>query len=356
MKILAFETSCDDTAVAIVEDGTNVLASVRVAQKEHEEYGGVVPEIAARLHAENWREALEQCLSEAKLEIEDVDYLAVTNGPGLQTALLNGTTAASFFSLLYNKPLIGVHHIFGHICSVFLERKVEDLQFPSLVLVASGGHTEMHLWESPTKLKKIGQTIDDAAGEAFDKVAKMLDLGYPGGPFVSQAAENGDPEKYNFPRTLPQRDSLDFSFSGLKAAVYREVNSDQSKSKAKSQKSKITNDEQRRTNDEKRVFDVCASFQQAVVDIFLKKVERALEKYPQIQMVHFVGGVSANVAIQKALSGLCKKYEIEFLVPAKNAYSTDNAAMIASAAYFLVKKDPKIAKVQFLDAEPRMAM
>ncbi len=351
MKILAFETSCDDTAVAIVEDGTQVLSSVRIAQNEHNEYGGVVPEIAARLHAENWCSALEKCLAEANLKIENVDALAVTNGPGLQTALLNGTTAASFLSLLYQKPLIPVHHIFGHICSSFLERKIKDFQFPALVLVASGGHTEIHLWESETKLRKIGKTIDDAAGEAFDKVAKMCHLGYPGGPLVSEAAKNGDKEKYKFPRVLLDRDSLDFSFSGVKAAVYREINKfspleSRGDAVGRGDINKLPNSE---------ISHICASFQATVVEIFTKKMQRALEKYPNVKQVHFVGGVSANQAIQAGLKNLCQKYDCEFFTPIKNEYSTDNAAMIASAAYFQVQANPKVAKVQFLDAEPKLS-
>ena len=337
MKILAFETSCDDTAVAVVENGTKVLSSICVSQVDHNEYGGVVPEIAARLHSENWRGALEKCLKEASLSIEDIDYFAVTNGPGLQTSLLTGTTAASFLSLLYSKPLIPVHHIYGHICSNFLERNIQDFQFPALVLVSSGGHTEMHLWEDVTKLKKLGATLDDAAGEAFDKTAKMLELGYPGGPIVSTEAEKGDSKAYDFPRIMLNRESLDFSFSGLKASVYRELEN-----------------EKLSTNNQQLTTNICASFQQAVVDTFHKKISRALDKYPQIKHVHFVGGVSANKVIRESLNNLCESRGIPFFKPTKGIYSTDNAAMIGSAAYFLVRENPRLAKVQFLDAEPRL--
>lgn len=335
MKILAFETSCDDTAIAIVENGTTVLSSVCVSQVDHEPYGGVVPEIAARQHSENWRVALEKCLNEANLKIEDIDYFAVTNGPGLQTSLLTGTTAASFLSLLFRKPLVPVHHIYGHICSNFLERDIPDFQFPALVLVSSGGHTEMHLWEDFTRLRKLGATLDDAAGEAFDKVAKMLRLGYPGGPLVSRAAEKGDPEAYKFPRITLGRESLDFSFSGLKAAVYRLLENEKIISR-------------------QLTFNICASFQQAVVDTFEKKILRVLNKYTQIKMVHFVGGVSANLAIRVSLDRLCQSRGLKFFTPVKGQYSTDNAAMIASAAYFLVRENSIVAQVQFLDAEPRL--
>jgi len=197
MKILAFETSCDDTAVAIVENGTCVLSSVRVSQVEHEAWGGVVPEIAARLHAEAWRPVLEQALAEANLKITDIDYLACTQGPGLQTSLLTGTMVASTLSQLYNIPLLPVHHIYGHISSVFLEREVGAVKFPALVLTASGGHTEFYLWKDAIEWQKLGGSLDDAVGEAFDKVAKMLGLGYPGGPLVAKRAELGDRKKYN---------------------------------------------------------------------------------------------------------------------------------------------------------------
>lgn len=344
MKILALETSCDDTAVAVVEDGTKVLSSVCVSQVDHNEYGGVVPEIAARLHSENWRGALEKCLSDGGLEMSDIDYFAVTNGPGLQTSLLTGTTAASTLSLLYQKPLIPVHHIYGHICSNFLERNISDFQFPALVLVSSGGHTEIHLWESFTKLQKRGATLDDAAGEAFDKIAKMLGLGYPGGPIVSREAGEGNPKAYDFPRIMLGKESLDFSFSGLKAAVYRELQNNEGMKELKNE----------RINDQKLTTNICASFQQAVVDTFYKKASRALDKYPQIRHVHFVGGVSANIAIRESLNDLCKSRGLQFFIPMKNVYSTDNAAMIGSAAYFLVQENSEVAKIQFLDAEPRL--
>ncbi len=357
MKILAFETSCDDTAVAIIEDGTKVLSSVCVSQMEHGAYGGVVPEVAARLHSENWREALDQCLEEAKLRIENIDYFAMANGPGLQTSLLTGTTAASFLSLLYGKKLIPVHHIFGHACSNFLEREISDFVFPSLVLVASGGHTELHLWEDFIRMKRIGRTLDDAAGEAFDKVSKMLGLGYPGGPLVSKEAEKGNPGRFKFPRILLGKESLDFSFSGLKGAVFREVRGVRGYApllrgegglKPKAMSTDIVSSTEGSIS-----ADICASFQAAVVDIFCKKVERAREKYPQVKAVHFVGGVSANSAIQESLGLLCEKFSLDFFVPVKNAFSTDNAAMVASSAYFLVRDRPDIAKVQFLDAEPK---
>lgn len=343
MKILAFETSCDDTAVAIVEDGVNVLASVRNTQPDHSQWGGVVPEIAARLHSENWRKTLEQCLDSASLTIEDIDAIAVTQGPGLQTSLLTGTTAASFLGLLFHKPIIPVQHIFGHITSTVLGRNVSDIQFPSITLTVSGGHTSMFLYKSFTEVENLGNTLDDAAGEAFDKVAKMLGLGYPGGPIVSKLAEKGDRAAYKFPRIFLGKTSLDFSFSGLKAAVYRVI---------EDEKINIGSDD----FSDKFIENVCASFEEAVADIFLKKLQRVLEFHPDIKQIHFVGGVSANTYIREKIRGFFKPHGIELLVPTDFSYCTDNAAMIGSAAYFLAQKSPCIAEAQYIDAKARLPL
>lgn len=337
MKILAFETSCDDTAVSIVEDGVRVLAHVKHSQVEnHSPYGGVVPEIAARLHSEHWRSVMEECLRKADLSIEDIDALAITYGPGLQTSLLTGTTAASFLSQFYKKPLIPVHHVLGHINSVVLGRHLTDFQFPSLCLTVSGGHTDFYECDSFTNVKKVGQTIDDAAGEAFDKCAKMLGLGYPGGPLVSQWAEKGNEKAFDLPRIMLEKGSLNFSFSGLKAAVYRVIEQAEDKT------------------DEGFIADVCASFQQCVVDTFLKKINRALDLYPHIKQFSFVGGVSANKQLREAIARLCEERGVRFFTTTKFLYSTDNAAMIGAAAYVLYENDPDIAKIQFVDADPRL--
>ncbi len=337
MKILAFETSCDDTAVAIVENGTQVLGQKRVSQTAHSDWGGVVPEIAARLHAENWRPALEGCLDEAGLSIKDIDAIACTQGPGLQTSLLTGTTAASFLSALYQKPLIPVHHIYGHLCSVFINREISDIEFPALVLTVSGGHTAVYLWENATVWQKIGGTLDDAAGEAFDKVAKMCGLGYPGGPIVSQKAEFGDPQKYKLPIPNLGKDSLDFSFSGVKAAVRRLVDSQESLEAT-------------------FVCDLCASFQWTVGRIFEKKVKLMFEKFPETKGLYFVGGVSANSHIKSVLLEFLQQHGKMFLTPDRLEYSTDNAVMIGSAAYFLYEKNPDIAQIQFVEAHPRISL
>ena len=359
MKILAFETSCDDTAVAIVEDGCQVLSSVRVSQVEHAAWGGVVPEIAARLHAEAWRPVLEQALTEAGLRMEDIDYLACTNGPGLQTSLLTGTTVASLLSQLYNIPLLPVHHVYGHLCSVFLER--EDLAalvagppsgaygdpagrpqqgesvWPALVLTASGGHTELYLWKNTTTWQKLGGSLDDAVGEAFDKTAKLLGLGYPGGPVVSQRAMTGDRHKYQLPVPQLGKGSLDFSFSGVKAAVRRLV-------------------EQQPAIDEAFINDLCASFEYTVGQIFTKKLKIALEPYPGVKVFYFVGGVSANKYLKQILSDFLQPYGVRVRTPVKIEYSTDNAAMIASAAYWQIRKNSSQAKVHFIEADPRLSL
>ena len=340
MKILAFETSCDDTGVALVENGTKILAATRMSQLEHAEFGGVVPEIASRLHAENLFLALEQTLASANLKISDVDQIAVTAGPGLSPALLSGTTAASFLALFYSKPLARVHHIFGHLCSVFLERNLDAVRFPALVLTVSGGHTQMHLWRSVNEIQTLGSTIDDAAGEAFDKVAKMTGLGYPGGPEVSAAAAGGDENTFAFPRILLGRANLDFSFSGLKGAVFREVEKEKNCTKSEKLSPKF-------------VANVCASFENTVAEIFEKKVSRAFDRFPEIQQVIFVGGVSANRTISARLQNLSQtRKKGELLRPKKMSFCTDNAEMIGSAAFFQHEKNP--AKIQFVDANARL--
>ena len=340
MKILAFETSCDDTGVAIIENGTKILANVRHSQVEHSVWGGVVPEIAARLHSEKWIAVLEKCLKDAGCSIEDIDEFAVTAGPGLQTSLLVGTTATSFLSLFYKKKLIPVHHILGHISSVVLGRELSEFSFPFLTLVASGGHTDFYIGQSFSDLTRVGQTIDDAAGEAFDKVAKLLGLGYPGGPIVSDRAEKGDPKKYKLPQPMLEKDSLNFSFSGVKAAVYRLVQGRDCVASL--------------GMTEEFIADVCASFEQTVVDIFLKKLDRALDKYPDTKAIHFVGGVSANKRLREEIDKFCQLNNVQFMTTQKIEYSTDNAAMIGAAAYFQYEKNSKIAKTQFVDANPQL--
>jgi len=335
MIILAFETSCDDTSIAIVKNGSQVLSSIQKSQKDHNIFGGVVPELAAREHEKNWKKTLSEALDLAKISIDQVDYFAVTQGPGLSPALLVGTTIANFFSLFYQKKIIPVNHILGHMCSVFLEREIDKNFFPALVLTVSGGHTQINILKNSTDYCIIGSTLDDAAGEAFDKVAKMLNLGYPGGPIISEKAKNGDPYTFKFPCILLEKNSLDFSFSGLKSAVYRKIN-------------------EQKNISEQFICDICASFQHTVSDIFVKKINRALQNYPKINNIFFVGGVSANEKIKADLSNFFQPLGKKLFTPKEKRFSTDNAAMIASAAYFLLKENPDIAKIKFLDFVPKI--
>jgi len=336
MRILAIETSCDDTAVAIVEDGCNILASRISSQIEHEKWGGVVPELAARLHNEQIILTIKECFKQVEFSWEKIDYIAVTQGPGLNPSLLIGTNAASFLALLLGKKVLPVHHIWGHFYANFLQREKDEIKFPALVLTISGGHTQIHLWNDFSNSKLLGKTLDDACGEAFDKVAKMLNLGYPGGPIVANLAEKGDRNRFKLPIILLDKKSLDFSFSGLKAAIYRLV----------------TNFPGKISQQDKN--DICASFQWTVVQTLERKVRRVLEENPAIRQIHFTGGVSANLAIREVLKELSEEFEIDFLFPKQKEFCTDNAAMIASAAFYLLN-DGKITPCEdFVEANNRL--
>lgn len=323
MRILAFETSCDDTCVAIVDNGTRVLVNTRTHQNDaHTPHGGIVPEVAARLHADRWRGVLEEAMQEAKTTWSDIDAIAVTQGPGLGTSLLTGTTAASFLALLHDKPLIPVHHIWGHLLSPLLDRNIDKARFPALVLTVSGGHTNLVKLHALDRAEVLGKTRDDAAGEAFDKVARVLGLGYPGGPAISKMAEMGDKNAHNFPKSMLEKDSLDFSFSGVKAAVKRHTEQIETP---------IT---------EKQKADICASFQRAVVETLTKKVKRALGQptHANVRSLWLVGGVSANTALRRSLEELAESWGLDFACPAKMEYCTDNAAMIGGVAAIMVAK------------------
>jgi N6-L-threonylcarbamoyladenine synthase len=340
MLILAFETSCDDTAVAVVRNGTEVLSNIRRSQPDHNQYGGVVPEIAARLHADNWKSVLEEALSAAEIHIQDIDAIAVTKGPGLQTSLLTGTSAASFLSTLYQKPIIPVHHILGHLTSTSLDREPDQIIFPNLVLTVSGGHTSIYYRTSHTEVQAIGKTLDDACGEAFDKCAKMLGLGYPGGPIVSDRAKHGDPKKFALPVIMLEKTSLDFSFSGLKASIYRLV-------EAQKEIGAI---------DDTFINDVCTSFEATASKTLTKKILRAIQQFPATKQVHFVGGVSANTVIRQSLNYALVLQDIQLLVPKKMTYCTDNAAMIGAAAHYLYQNNPKIACHDIIEAQSRLSL
>ncbi len=323
MKILAIETSCDETAASVlqIKGGSFKIQSNIVSSqiKIHAKYGGIVPEVAARKHVELIIPVINDALKKSGIKNprKEIDVIAVTEGPGLVTSLLVGMEAAKTFSYLWNKPLIGVNHIAGHIYSPLLENK--KVKFPILSLVVSGGHTELVLMKDFEKFKVVGQTIDDAAGEAFDKVAKILELQYPGGPVISKLAEKGDAKVFDFPRPMKGSKDFNFSFSGLKtAALY----------KVKSQRSKVKG---------QKLYDICASFEEAVADVLVYKTIKAADKY-KVKTILLGGGVSANTRLRKKL-----KSEVKNKLPNVNCqmskvkYTGDNAAMIGLAGYLKYK-------------------
>lgn len=314
--ILAIESSCDETSMAIVKNGKEVISIVINTQiSTHENYGGVVPEIASRMHAENITIVLDETLKKANMKIEEVDAIAVTYGPGLMGSLLVGVEAAKTLSLLYNKPLIAVNHLAGHVYANNLEN---DMQFPLLALIISGGHTDIVYMEDDYKFKVLGGTLDDAIGEAYDKVARVLGLKYPGGPNVEKMALNGKPS-YKLP--IPMNDdTLNMSFSGLKSSIINLVHNE-------TQRNKEINKE-----------DLTCSFQVVATDQLVRKLELAINK-TNIKNIIIAGGVSANQYIRQEVTKLAAKHNANISVP-KLLYCTDNAAMIGAAAYPLyLKKD-----------------
>ncbi len=313
IKILAIESSCDETAAAVVVNGREVLSNVISSQIDlHTLYGGVVPEIASRKHIENINYVIEEALQQANVTLDDIDAIGVTYGPGLVGALLVGVAEAKAISFAKNIPLVGVHHIEGHICANYIENK--ELEPPFVCLVVSGGHTHLVVVEDYGKYRILGKTRDDAAGEAFDKVARAIGLGYPGGPKIDKVSKEGNPHAYEFPRAKITDSVYDFSFSGMKSAVLNQLNLAKMK------------------NEEINQADVAASFQQAVVDTL---VTRGLSALKETGMKKFAiaGGVASNTAIRAAFEEECKKRKIEFYHPSP-ILCTDNAAMIGSAAYY----------------------
>jgi N6-L-threonylcarbamoyladenine synthase len=315
-RILAIESSCDETAAAVIENGRALLSSVVASQMDiHARYGGVFPEVASRQHVLSITPVIEQALIQAHLTLADVDAIAVTRGPGLAGSLVVGLNAAKGLALGANKPLVGVNHLEGHIYSSWVYDLATDTstpvpQFPLLALLVSGGHTELNLMTGHLTYQRLGATLDDAAGEAFDKTARLLGLPYPGGPSVQKAAENGDPKAFKFPRARMEN-PWDFSFSGVKTSVLYEVRRMQAAGK------------------EIPVADMAASFQAAIVDTLLVKTLQAAREFG-VSEILIAGGVSANQALRAAFLG---QTEFKVNIP-KFAYCTDNAAMIASAGYF----------------------
>ncbi len=313
VKILAIESSCDETAAAVVEDGRKVLSNVISSQIEiHTVYGGVVPEIASRKHLEAIDGVIGKALADSSCTWDDIDAIAVTQGPGLVGALLVGVSEAKSLAYALHKPLIGVHHIEGHIAANYISDP--EWQPPFLCLVISGGHTYLCIVEDYGVNRMLGETRDDAAGEAFDKVARAIGLGYPGGPKLQKAALEGNPEAFHFPRPCLEEEGYDFSFSGLKSAVLNTLNHLKMTGEAFTQA------------------DIAASFQAAVTDVLVGKTMQAAREYG-IRRIAMAGGVSANAAIRKAMQEACDVRGITLSVPAISL-CTDNAAMIGSAAFF----------------------
>lgn len=315
-RILGIESSCDETAAAIVKDGRILLSNVVASQVEmHAQYGGVFPEMASRQHVLTIYPVVEQALKQAHLSLTDVDAIAVTRGPGLAGSLVVGVNAAKGMSLATGLPLIGVNHLESHIYSAWLapedgEGVPPAPEFPLLALLVSGGHTELNLITGHLQYERLGATLDDAAGEAFDKVARLIGLPYPGGPSIQEVAQDGDPAAFKFPRSWLDG-TWNFSFSGLKTAVLRTVQG------------------LKEQNNDLPVADLAASFQEAVVEVLLKKTMAAARQY-QVRQILVAGGVSANQALREAFS---RQDEFSIHIPPLK-YCTDNAAMVAVAGYY----------------------
>ena len=318
MLILGIETSCDETSAAVVKDGKEIVSSIILSQDVlHRQFGGVVPEIACRAHLESIVSVLNSALSDAKVQLAEIDAIAVVNTPGLIGALLIGVTAAKTLCMALDVPLLAINHLHAHIYANNLEH--EDICYPTTSLVVSGGHTTLFLSESETKHTPLGWTIDDAAGEAFDKVSKILGLGYPGGPVIDKLARCGNRRAVTFPRAYLEKDSLDFSFSGLKTAVLYHYRGQD----AKTSGSKTPSDQE--------IADIAASFQEAVVDVLIDKTVLASRMY-NVRGIALGGGVAANSRLRQRLQEVSKEIGIPVYCPSPKL-CTDNAAMVAGLAY-----------------------
>lgn len=310
---LAIESSCDETAAAVLLEGRQVLSNIISSQIDiHKLYGGVVPEIASRHHLNNINAVVDQAMEEAEISMEDVDMIGVTYGPGLVGALLIGLATAKAYALAAEKPLIGVHHIQGHICANYIEHK--ELEPPFMALVISGGHTNIVEVTDYNKCSVLGGTRDDAAGEAYDKVARVLGLGYPGGPLIDKIAKEGNPHAVEFKRVFLEKGSLDFSFSGIKTGVLNYINSE------------------KQAGRQINTADVAASFQAAVLEVIVTKTVKAAVDMGKDKIV-MAGGVASNSRLREMLREECDKKKIELYYPSP-ILCTDNAAMIGCAAYY----------------------
>ena len=337
MYILGIETSCDDTCAALLND-SQILSNVISSQVDlHKIWGGVVPDIAKRAHQERINPVIETALKRAKLTINDVDLIAVTKGPGLSIALAVGVNAARDLAIKFHKKIVAVNHIEGHLMANFLTnnagKPVRPFIFPALALTVSGGHTKIILINKIGDYEVVGETLDDAAGEALDKSAKLLGLGYPGGPVIERLAQTGDSRFLKLPSPLRDKSVLDYSFSGLKTAFYYQIK-DWPKDKINT-----------------HLADLAASFQSAVFDTLLRKFSLAIEKFhPACLLVS--GGVAANLTLRKNIRKLAKKYQLPLYMPFKKELNTDNAAMIALAGFYQSERG-EYTDPQNLDVNPR---
>ena len=333
VKILAIESSCDETAAAVVVNGRTILSNVINSQIDlHTRYGGVVPELASRKHIENINPVIRKALTDAGETLDTIDAVAVTAGPGLVGALLIGVSEAKAIAYAKKKPLVAVNHIEGHVCANLLDHP--ELEPPFLCLIVSGGHTHLAMMKDYGEFEIIGRTRDDAAGEALDKVARAIGLGYPGGPKIEKASMNGDPNAIKFPRGKVDEAPYDFTFSGMKSAVLNYINHEQM------------------AGNEINVNDVAASFQQAVVDVLVERSMLAARELSEKRLV-LAGGVSANSHLRESLAAACAAADVEFFVP-RRELCTDNAAMIGAAAYYHFVRGERAALT--LNANPGLAL
>jgi N6-L-threonylcarbamoyladenine synthase len=317
MIVLGIESSCDETAAAVVKDGNTILSTIVSSQVAfHKKYGGVVPEIASRKHVESIVPVIQEALAEAKLSLDEIEGIAVTQGPGLVGSLLIGISVAKSIAYVKNLPLVGINHLEGHLHAIFLEEP--DLTFPFIGLVVSGGHTNLYCVLEKGTYLFLGQSRDDAAGEAFDKVAKLLNLGYPGGVIIDTMAREGNPKAINFPRAIIAKDSFDFSFSGIKTAVLHYVKRHEAEMSGA------------------LVKDIVASFQEAVVDVLVTKVIQATRHYG-IDQVVLAGGVAANTRLREKMGVQAKSEGVRVFIPSPSL-CTDNAAMIAATGHYYLQK------------------
>jgi N6-L-threonylcarbamoyladenine synthase len=348
MIILAIDTSCDETSVAVTKDLHILSNSISSQIRFHKKYGGVVPFLAKRLHQEKIDSVLEDALQRAKLSWKEIDGLAVTVGPGLAPALEVGIQKAKQLAEQECKPLFAVNHMTGHIASCYLEKnqkttskylaRKDKIAYPAIALLVSGGHTEMVYFDHFAQFRKIGQTLDDALGEAYDKMAKMLDLGYPGGKIIARFAQKGDLKKYNLPIPMQRSHDLNFSYSGLKNAL---------RLKIKSLKEENTGGLPAQV-----IYDLSACFEDVAQKAILQKVELALKQFPECKSLLLGGGVASNLTLRKKIRHLCYQNKVNFYTPISQKLCTDNAAMIGAAAYLMSLEGIKPVNLNELDRQP----